>query len=86
MFQEGKHQNIFLLNFANVIMKGKEGFAFGTLAAILIPGYFLAMPFGYSTGMRIAVALMCAISVFLIVYISGKIKNNDTIITTDSIS
>ena len=74
------------LYFANVIMKGKEGFAFGTLAAILIPGYFLAMPFGYSTGMRIAVALMCAISVFLIVYISGKIKNNDTIITTDSIS
>ena len=29
------------LYYANVMMKGSEGFAFGTLAASLIPGYFL---------------------------------------------
>ena len=31
------------LYFANELLKGREGFAFGTLAAFLIPGYFIAM-------------------------------------------
>ena len=31
------------LYLANVVLKGKEGLAFGLLAAALIPGYLLAM-------------------------------------------
>lgn len=31
------------LYFANQLLNGKEGFAFGSLAAFLIPGYFIAM-------------------------------------------
>jgi Na+(H+)/acetate symporter ActP len=31
------------LYLANVVLKGKEGLAFGLLAAALIPGYLLAV-------------------------------------------
>lgn len=62
------------LYYANILMKGKEGFAFGTLAAVLVPGYFLAMSFTYDTAMRIASAIMCLTSIAVIIYISRRIS------------
>ena len=71
------------LYLANVLMKGKEGLAFGTLAAVLAPGYFLAMSFGYSPAMRIFTALLCLVSVLIIILISGKIKAYDRTVNSD---
>ena len=72
------------LYFANILLKGKEGFAFGTLAAVLAPGYFIAMSFTYSTGMRICTAALCLISMLIIIIISKRIKNADRTLTSDN--
>ncbi len=63
------------LYFANILLKGREGFAFGSLAATLAPGYFLAMSFSYSTAMRIATALLCVLSMISIIIILRRIRN-----------
>ena len=66
------------LYFANILMKGKEGFAFGTLAATLAPGYVLAMLFTYSIGMRVLVGIMCILSMLAIIIISKRINYAET--------
>lgn len=62
------------LYFANILLKGKEGFAFGTLAATLAPGYFLAMSTNYSSVMRILTAVMCVLSMITIIIVSKKVN------------
>ena len=62
------------LYFANILLKGKEGFAFGTLAAVLAPAYFIAMLFGYSIIMRILVAAVCILSIVIINVIYKRIS------------
>jgi FSR family fosmidomycin resistance protein-like MFS transporter len=64
------------LYYANVLLKGSEGFAFGTLAASLVPGYFLAMSFTYTPIMRFTVAILCIISMLAIIVVSKRIKDN----------
>lgn len=63
------------LYFANVLLKGKEGFAFGTLAAFLAPAYFLAMLSTYSLIAKIVTAVLCIISILVINEISERITN-----------
>lgn len=66
------------LYFANILLKGKEGFAFGTLAAILAPGYFLGvLVSSYSTFMKILTAILCILSVMAILVILKRIKKYD---------
>ena len=65
------------LYYANVMLKGSEGFAFGTLAAILVPGYFIAIAFTYTVSMRIFTAMLCIASMLTITILSKKIKKND---------
>ena len=72
------------LYFANIMQKGKEGFAFGTLAAILAPGYFLAMLFTYTPIMQVCTAVMCVISTLAIILISRRIKNAKVYTGTDN--
>lgn len=72
------------LYFANVILKGKEGFAFGTLAATLAPGYFLAMTFEYSLVMRVFTAIMCILSMITIVILSKRINYVDSTAITNN--
>ena len=62
------------LCYANIMLRGHEGFAFGALAASLTPGYFLALLFDYSLSMRIIVAIMCLVSMFTIIIVSKRIK------------
>lgn len=74
------------LYFANILLKGQEGFAFGTLAASLVPGYFLAMSFTYSIPMRIVTFLLCIVSMITIIFILKRIKNVDRTFTLYYIS
>ena len=71
------------LHYANILLKGKEGFAFGTLAAFLAPGYFLAMSFTYSPLMRVATAIMCLLSVAVIISVSRRIMKQDACTDTN---
>ena len=71
------------LYYANVLLKGNEGFAFGTLAATLTPGYFIAMAFTYSSIVRVCTAVMCILSMIGIIIVSKRIKNNVGAINTD---
>ena len=63
------------LYYANILLKGSEGFAFGTLAASLVPGYFIAMNLTYSLPIRILTAVLCAISMVVIIFVSKRIIN-----------
>ena len=63
------------LYFANILLKGKEGFAFGTLAAFLAPAYYLAMFVTYSPLIEIFTALLCLASVVVIYTVSKGITN-----------
>ena len=65
------------LYYANIIMKGREGFAFGTLAAILFPGYILALCFTYSIWIRLLTVALCIGSVAVIAIIARRVKNAD---------
>lgn len=65
------------LYYANILLKGSEGFAFGTLAAALTPGFFIAMAFTYSMPMRICSSLLCLVSMLVIIIVSKRIKNAD---------
>lgn len=65
------------LYFANILLKGKEGFAFGTLAAFLVPGYFFAMPFKYSIAFKVLTALICLLSCAVIIYTLRRIRKDD---------
>jgi FSR family fosmidomycin resistance protein-like MFS transporter len=71
------------LYYANILLKGQEGFAFGTLAASLIPGFFLAVSCTYSITFKIVTAVLCVISMFTIIIISKKINNHDRSLTFD---
>ena len=62
------------LYFANILLKGSEGFAFGTLAAALIPGYFIAMSFTYSVAVRICTVALCILSMVVMIIVSKRIK------------
>ena len=62
------------LYFANILLKGSEGFAFGTLAAALIPGYFIAMSFTYSIAVRICTVALCILSMVVMIIVSKRIK------------
>ena len=64
------------LYYANILLKGSEGFAFGTLAAALTPGYFIAMYFTYSTPLRICTAILCLVSMLTVIIISKRVKND----------
>lgn len=74
---------VFLFNFtmpitlyyANILLKGHEGFAFGTLAAALTPGFFVAMAFSYTPIMRIITAALCILSMLVIIIVLKRIKN-----------
>jgi hypothetical protein len=72
------------LYYANILLKGSEGFAFGTLAAALAPGFFVASCFTYSIPMRICTAILCVVSIIIIVIISKKIKKYDTSLNSDN--
>ena len=63
------------LYYANILLKGKEGFAFGTLAAFLAPGYFFALYFTYSPIMRVCTAILCLTSILVIYMISRRMNN-----------
>ena len=63
------------LYFANILLKGKEGFAFGTLAAFLAPAYFLAMLSSYSLVAKVVTAILCILSILVINKISERITN-----------
>jgi len=65
------------LYYANILLKGKEGFAFGTLAAFLAPAYFIGMSFTYSPLVRVATALMSLASMVIIILISRRINSHD---------
>lgn len=71
------------LYFANIILKGHEGFAFGTLAAALTPGFFIAMAFTYSVAMRICTAALCVVSMVVILLVSKKVKKDVSSINTN---
>lgn len=64
------------LYYANVILKGHEGFAFGTLAAALTPGFFIAMAFTYSIAIRICAAALCVVSMVVIILVSKRVKKD----------
>jgi membrane protein implicated in regulation of membrane protease activity len=53
------------LYFANELLRGREGFAFGSLAAFLIPGYFIAMSIP-SNAVQYTVIPLAVLSVVLI--------------------
>ena len=72
------------LYYANLLLKGHEGFAFGTLAAALVPGYFRAICFTYSTAMRVITAVLCLLSMLVIIFVSKRINNYACSINTDS--
>ena len=63
------------LYYANILLKGKEGFAFGTLAAFLAPAYFLAMFVTYTPVLQVLTALLCLASVGVIYSVSRRISN-----------
>ena len=71
------------LYYANVLLKGSEGFAFGTLAASLVPGYFIAMSLSYSFPMRILTVILCIVSMLVIVFVSKRVRNYAEGINTD---
>lgn len=62
------------LYYANIIAKGKEGFAFGVLAAILLPGYLIAMIVPPSIWTKVLTAVLCLFSALVIVVVSKRIK------------
>ncbi len=62
------------LYYANIMLKGNEGFAFGTLAAALTPGFFIAIAFTYSSLMRVCTAVLCILSMLIIIIISKRIN------------
>ena len=62
------------LYYANILLKGNEGFAFGTLAAALTPGFFIAMAFTYSPIMRIVTAALCFVSMLVIIIVFKRVK------------
>ena len=72
------------LYYANILLKGKEGFAFGTLAAFLAPGYFLAMSFSYSPLMRAVTAALCLASIAVIITVSRRIQSDACTDTYDT--
>ena len=63
------------LYYANILSKGKEGFAFGTLAATLAPGYFVAMMLPDSKILNIFTVILCLLSVLVINKIFKRISN-----------
>ena len=66
------------LFYANLLCRGKEGFAFGTLAAVLVPGYLLALPLPYTPGTKILTAALCLATLLVIVIIEKRIQYADT--------
>lgn len=63
------------LYYANVLLRGQEGFAFGVLAAALIPGYFLGM-MSYTDAARIRLVVwLCLASVPAILIAGRRVKN-----------
>ena len=71
------------LHYANILLKGREGFAFGTLAAALTPGYFIASMFTYSTELRVCTALLCIVSMLVIIIVSKRINKNANSLTVN---
>ena len=71
------------LYYANILLKGSEGFAFGTLAAALTPGFFIAISFNYSIAMRICTAVLCVLSMLIIIVVSKRIKIDDKSLALD---
>lgn len=65
------------LYFANAILKGETGFAFGVLAATLFPGYLAAMLLPYPTAAKILAAILCPVTVLITVILARRIKNAD---------
>lgn len=65
------------LYYANIMLKGSEGFAFGTLAASLIPGYFVALSFSYSVPVRICTIALCILTMLIIIIVSRRIMYAD---------
>lgn len=71
------------LYYANILLKGHEGFAFGTLAAALTPGFFIALAFTYTPIMRICTAVLCLVSMIVILIVLKRIKNNVSGVNTN---
>lgn len=78
---------VFLFNFsmpitlyyANRLSTGREGFAFGLLAAALIPGYALGM-FSFNPMIaRILIACLSFISVGIVMIVRHKVNQNGTL-------
>lgn len=60
--------------YANRLFKGKEGFAFGLLAAALIPGYLLGMLDCPVLAIKLSIALLSGISVLLIIIVENRMR------------
>ncbi|MDE6584144.1 MAG: hypothetical protein K2K15_01955 [Anaeroplasmataceae bacterium] len=58
--------------YANRLFKGKEGFAFGLLAATLIPGYLLGMLDYPVLAIKLSIALLSGISVLLVIIVEKR--------------
>lgn len=71
------------LYYANTLLKGSEGFAFGTLAAVLVPGYLLAIPLDYGLWIRVLVAALCILCVIIIATVSKVIRNASPAVDPD---
>ncbi len=64
------------LYYANRISNGKEGFAFGALAAALIPGYLLGMLEYSSFVSKLCIIILSVVSALLVCFICRGIKQN----------
>ena len=64
------------LYYANLISKRKEGFAFGALAAALIPGYLLGMIEYNVLTSKLCIVFLSVVSALLVCFICRGIKQN----------
>ncbi|MDE7213801.1 MAG: hypothetical protein K2N42_04410 [Anaeroplasmataceae bacterium] len=62
------------LYYANLISKEKQGFAFGALAAALIPGYLLGMLEYGPLAIKLAIVIFSVMSALLVCYVCQGVK------------
>ncbi|MDE6661153.1 MAG: hypothetical protein K2J93_04980 [Anaeroplasmataceae bacterium] len=62
------------LYYANLISKEKQGFAFGALAAALIPGYLLGLLEYSSLTIKLAIVILSTLSALIICFVCQGVK------------
>lgn len=66
------------LYYANQILKGKEGFAFGALAAALIPGYLLGMLEYSPLVTKLCISILSFLSAIFVIIVCKGVKKHGT--------